>query len=518
MEQLQGMDASFVAMETPNSPMHIGSILIYDPSTAPGGFVRFKDILSFYESRMHLSKTMRQKMVKVPLSIDYPYWVEDAEFDLEYHVRHIALPKPGDWRQLCIQAARIFARPLDLTRPPWEFTVVEGLDNIPGIPKGSFATVTKVHHSAIDGMSGIDLMQALHTPTPSVAPPNEPDTWKADKFPNRAAMFAKGYVRAVINPVRQMSVGVQALPGVYRTAKGLIKGNFDFKAAAGAPKTRINTKVSPHRMVGGEVFKLEDIKALRALSPGSKVNDVMLTIVGGALNKYLAAKGELPKESMTAMAPISVRAEGEKGSMGNQVSAMIVPLGSHIRDAAERMAYVHDQTGRSKEMTNAMGARQMTEASKVSPALFMALGAQAYTRLGLANYVKPVINTVVTNVPGPPVPIYSAGAKLVSMQGLICLMDGMALGHVVQSYVDEATVSFTADRAVMTDPDFYSECLRESFNDMMKAAGLTPAAAPPAAPKPAKTPAAKAKPKATKAQAKSKSAVKKPATRAKKSS
>jgi len=189
---------------------------------------------------------------------------------------------------------------------------------------------------------------------------------------------------------------------------------------------------------------------------------------------------------MTAMAPISVRAEEEKNTMGNQVSAMIAPLGTHIADAAERMAYVFDQTSRSKEMTNAIGARQMTEASKVSPALFMALGAQLYSRLGLANFtVRPVINTVVTNVPGPPVPIYSAGAKLVSMQGLLCLLDGMALGHVVQSYVNEATISFTADRDIMPDPEFYSQCLQESFEDMAKVAGLdlTPPKPKPAAKK-----------------------------------
>ena len=138
------MDASFVALETRNSPMHIGSILIYNPETAPGGFVRFKDILAFFESRKQLSKTIRQRLVRVPFDLDYPYWIEDKEFDLEYHVRHVALPRPGDWRQLCIQAARVFSRPLDLTRPPWEFTVIEGLDNIPGVTPGSFAMVTKV--------------------------------------------------------------------------------------------------------------------------------------------------------------------------------------------------------------------------------------------------------------------------------------------------------------------------------------------------------------------------------------
>lgn len=488
MEQLQGMDASFVALETPSSPMHIGSILIYDPSTAPNGFVRFKDILKFYEERMQLSKTMRQKLVKVPFNLDYPYWVEDPQFDLEYHVRHVALPKPGDWRQLCIQAARIFARPLDLSRPPWEFTVVEGLDNVPGVPKGSYAVVTKVHHAAIDGMSGIDMMQALHTPTPSVAPPNEPDTWKPDKNPNRVGMFAKGYVRAWLNPIRQMSVAAQAVPGMYRSMRGMIKGDFGLTAAVQAPKTRFNTKISPHRVVEGRVFELAHIKALRGLSPGAKVNDVMLAIIGGGLNKYLRYHKDLPKTTMTAMAPISVRSEGEKNTMGNQVSAMIAPLGTHISDPAERMAYVCEQTGRSKEMTNAMGARQMTEMSKVSPALFMALGAQMYSGLGMANFTtRPFINTVVTNVPGPPVPIYSAGAKLVSMQGLLCLLDGMALGHVVQSYVNEATITFTADRDVMPDPEFYAQCLQESFEEMAALAGLDLA---PPAPEPAPVKAA----------------------------
>ena len=473
MEQLQGMDASFVALETPSSPMHIGSILIYDPSTAPGGFVRFKDILRFYEERMRFSKTMRQKLVKVPFNVDYPYWVEDADFDLEYHVRHVALPKPGDMRQLNIQAARIFARPLDLTRPPWEMTVVEGLDHIPGIPKGSYAIISKVHHAAIDGMSGIDLMQALHTPTPSVEPPKEPDTWQPEKFPNRARMFAKGYVRAWVNPIRQLGVSAQAVPGLYRAAKGMVKGEFGLKAAIEAPNTRFNKKISPHRVVDGKVFELAHIKALRTLVPGAKVNDVMLSIVGGGLHKYLTHHDDLPKTTMTAMAPISVRSEGEKNTMGNQVSAMIAPLGTHIADPIERMQYVFEQTSRSKEMTSALGARQMTEVSKASPALFMALGAQLYSRLGVANFMtRPVLNTVVTNVPGPPVPIYQAGAKLVSMQGLLCLVDGMGLGHVVQSYVDEATVTFTADRNVMPDPEFYAQCLWDTFAEMAEIAGI----------------------------------------------
>jgi diacylglycerol O-acyltransferase / wax synthase len=171
-----------------------------------------------------------------------------------------------------------------------------------------------------------------------------------------------------------------------------------------------------------------------------------------------------------------LRGEGEKGAMGNQVAAMLVPLGSHIADPVERLEYVHAQTIASKAMTQAVGARQMTEMSKASPALFMALGAQLYTRLGIANIMKPPFNTVVTNVPGPPVPIYSNGAQLLSMQGLLCLMDGLALGHVVQSYCAEATIGFTACRKAMPDPEFYAQCIEDSFAEYQAALATLTAA------------------------------------------
>lgn len=469
MRQLQGMDASFVALETPNTPMHIGSILIYNPATAPGGFVRFKDILAFFHSRMQLSKTMRQRLVKVPLSLDYPYWVEDPDFDLEYHVRHVALPKPGDRRQLHIQAARIFSRPLDLTRPPWEFTVVEGLDNVDGIPKGCYAMVTKVHHSAIDGMSGIDLMEALHTLTPDAPAPNKIDCWRPENIPDPLTLLFKSWVNAVTNPVRQVGVLAKAVPGVVRVAKGFVAQDFDAKAAIEAPRTRFNAAVSSNRVVEGRTFPLDALKSMRVLAPGAKINDVFLSIIGGALRHYLLAKKDLPKTTLSAMAPISVRSSDEKNDMGNQVAAMIAPLGTHIEDPAERLRYVQGETIKSKAMTDALGARQMTEISKVSPALFMALGAQLYARLGIANVMKPPFNTVVTNVPGPPVPIYSSGAQLISMHGLLCLTDGLGLGHVVQSYVDQATIGFTACRKLLPDPEFYSECLQQSYDEMLSA-------------------------------------------------
>lgn len=481
MRQLQGMDSSFVALESPNSPMHIGNLLIYNPETAPGGFVRFKDILGFIESRMQLSTTIRQRLVRVPFDLDYPYWIEDPNFDLEYHVRHVALPKPGDWRQLCIQTARIFSRPMDLTRPPWEFTVVEGLDNVRDFPSGCYAMVTKVHHAAIDGMSGIDLMEALHTITPNTTPPNQPDQWKPEKIPGPVELLGKSYVNALINPMRQARVAAQAVPGVATAIKGLVTREFRLTNDYVPPRTRFNRTISPHRVVEGRSFALAEVKSIRALLPdeGVKVNDVALAIIGGALNKYLTSKDDLPKSSMTAMAPISVRGTDEKGTMGNQVSAMIAPLGTHLADPAERLAYVFSQTRNSKALTNAIGARTMTEVSKVNPLLYMALGAQLFNRISLAHRLAMPFNTVVTNVPGPPIPIYSAGARMESMAlSLICLTDGLGLAHVVQSYIDEAIISFTACRDILPDPEFYAECLQESFDDMLAAAIASKAAKP----------------------------------------
>lgn len=483
MKQMQGLDAAFVAMERADAPLHIGSVLIYDPSTAPGGFVRFKDILSFIEGRLQLAPSMRQKMVKVPFGVDYPYWVNDSSFDIEYHVRHIALPQPGDWRQLCIQAARIFARPLDMKRPPWEITVLEGLDNIPGLPKGSFAMLTKMHHAAIDGASGIELMQATHTFRPEELELSTPDTFKPESDPSQVGMFLRGSTNSLLNPFRQVNAMRKSLPGTFRAAKGLVKKEFDFKALMEAPRTRFNGVVSPHRMFGGAEFPIEDIKAMRALSEGSKLNDVMLSIVGGAMRRYLLAKEELPETSVTAMAPISVRAEQEKADMGNQVAAMFVPLGSHIASPMARMQYVHEETQKAKSFTTAMGARQMTEVSKLASAPVMNIGAALATRLKLANHVKPLINTVVTNVPGPSIPLYSSGAKLVAMYGKLCLVDGMRLGHIVNSYAGKVSLSFTADRDAMPDPDFYHQCIIESFEEHVEVLKKMQAAASPEKPK-----------------------------------
>lgn len=469
MKQMQGLDAAFVAFDRPHTPLHISSTIIYDPSTAPNGFVRFKDILRFVEGRLQLAPSMRQRMVKTPFNIDYPYWIEDPDFDLEYHVRHAALPKPGDWRQLNILAARNFARPLDLNRPPWEIMVVEGLDNIKGVPKGSYALLTKVHHSAIDGASGVDLMHALHTLQPDAEPLKERDSWRPDRVPSQLGLFARGYARAFTIPLRQMRAIAKTTPGLAKVAVGAAKGDFSIKDVMSTPRTRFNDSVSPHRVIDGAAFKLSDIKKMRSIAEGATVNDVVLSIIGGAMRKYLQDKEELPEDTLAAFAPISVREEKERNTMGNQVAAMRAPLGTHIDDPAERMNFVQAETKKSKAVTNAIGARKMTEVSANNPALYLGLGARLFSQLGLANRTKPFFNTIVTNVPGPPVPLYSAGSRMVSVYGNVCLLDGVGLGHVVQSYCDELTITATADREAMPDPEFYMECMQASFKEHKKA-------------------------------------------------
>lgn len=484
MQQLSAMDASFVYLETPSTPMHIGSVAIYDPSTASGGKVRFKDILRHIEARLHLARPFRQKLVRVPGNLDHPYWIEDESFDIEFHVRHIALPEPGDWRQLCIQVARLHARPMDMSKPLWEFTVVEGLDNIEGLPCGCFALVSKVHHAAIDGMSGVDMTSAIHS-LEAEAPPPEPATpWQPEKAPGLGELLFRTHLNNLAQPLNWLQTVANSIPGIARLGEGLGKREVTLDNVKPAPRTRFNAKVGPHRAFEGALFDLNEVRTIRTAVAGATVNDVMLTVVGGALRTYLEAKGELPRESMTAMAPISVRAEGEKGAMGNLVSAMVVALGTHIEKPLERLAYVHGEAENSKAMTSAVGARTLSEYSKLLPSALAGLGARLYTQLGLAERMSQPFNCVVTNVPGPRVPIYMAGAKMVVQYGTGPIYDGMGLIHPVYSYGDKIAVSFVADRDAIADPAFYAQCLRDSFGEL-KAATAT-GAAPPAAPRKAR--------------------------------
>lgn len=491
MEQLSGQDASFVYLDTPATPMHIGSVGIYDPATAPGGFVRFKDILRHVESRLDGARSFRQKLVRVPFDLDHPYWIEDPEFDIEYHVRHIALPKPGDWRQLCIQVSRLHARPLDLNKPLWEFTIVEGLDNIEGLPKGCFALVSKVHHAAIDGMSGVELSSAIHDLEPVPGRHETASSWQPETPPGTGELLFRTWINSIRQPLRFAETMRNAIPGMARLGRGVIGGDVSLSSARGAPKTLFNAKVSPHRVWDGVSMPLAGIRAIKETIEGATVNDAILAVIGGGLRRYLIGRKGLPKASLIAMAPISVRAEGEKAALGNLVSAMLVQLGTHINDPMERLAFIHKEAANSKAMTSAVGARTLTDYSQLMPAALAGLGARLYTRLGLANMHAPAFNCVATNVPGPRVPLYFAGAKLVKMYGMGPVFDGMGLINAIYSYGPDIAIAFTSDRAMMPDPAAYAAALRESYEELAAAVASRPA------------PAAKAKAKAQKTASKS---------------
>lgn len=470
MEQLSAMDASFLYFETPNAPMHIGSFMIYDPSTAPGGFVRFKDILAHIESRLPRSRAFRQRLVEVPMNADHPYWINDGNFDLEFHVRHIALPKPGDWRQLCIQAARLHSRALDRSRPLWEMYVIEGLDNVEGVPPGSFAVLLKIHHAMIDGVSGAEITEHLHDVEPTPPASRDVDDFEPERQPSPIELLTRANLNNLTQPLRLFEVMARSVPGFQRAARGFAMREIEIPGPA--PRTRFNASITAHRVTDGRAFALDDVRAIKRAVTGATVNDVVLAVVGGALRKYLAHHGELPRESLTAMAPISVRDPSQQGTAGNQVSAMMVRLGSHIEDPLERLADVHRGTQSSKALTNAIGARNLSDYSQFVPSALAGLAARMYTSSGMAERTQPVLNCVVTNVPGPQTPLYFAGARAVKMVGLGPIQDGMGLIHPVFSYCGQISVSFTSCREMLPDPAFYSECIQASFDELAAAAGL----------------------------------------------
>jgi WS/DGAT/MGAT family acyltransferase len=497
MEQLSGMDASFLHTETSAAPMHIGPLFIYDVSTAPNGFVRFKDILRTFEDRLDCSTVFRRKLALVPLNLDQPYWIEDENFDLEFHVRHIALPAPGDWRQLCIQVARLHSRPLDRSRPLWEAYVIEGLDKVKGLPKGSFALFLKIHHAAIDGATGTEIMGAIHdlAAVPEQAPARGAGEWRPERTPGNGALLWSAYRSNLRHPLRLAKVAAKSVPAFRNLRAG--KKEKKFRDLGDKERTRFNAAVSAHRVFGAVNFDLGEVRRIKAAVAGATVNDAMLTIIGGALYKYLDAKGETPEKSLVTGAPVNVRTEAEVGSGGNVVSMMSIALRSDIHDPLERMRALHEEAGQSKAYHNAMGARMLTDLSNSLPSHITVLAFRAASAAGLLASTKPTFNTIITNVPGPQVPLYMGGAKLVGSLAAGPCMDNMGLFHPVTSYNGMIAVSFQACREMMPDPHFYEECLRESFAELAAAvpAAGAPAAGAPAVKKSAKKKANRAKKK-----------------------
>jgi WS/DGAT/MGAT family acyltransferase len=466
MRQLHGEDARFVYADSGESNSNITLVYIYDPSTSPEGRVRFKGLLSYIESRLHLSPIFRQKLLRVPLDLDHPYWIEDERFDLEYHVRHVALPKPGDWRQFCIQASRIHARPLDMTRPLWELYLVEELDSFIDLPKDSFAILAKIHHAAIDVTGESEITTLLHDTSPHPPHPEPPEPWFPESPPSSLALLARAACHNAIQPFMVAAPLTRILkdfgPAVVGTLGELFLHPERF------PITRFNSEVSSHRVFETRRFTIEEFKRIRGLVPGASINDAVLAVCGGALRRYLLAHGELPEPSLVAIAPVSVRNLGEKGDVSASITMVRVPIGTQFEDPLKRLESIHEFTSKADEMEMAVGAKELTDVTKFAPAATLAMSARLFSgsALGLGR-TAPLASCTISNVPGPSVPLYLNSSRMRYFSAIMPIHDGMGLVFSVTSYDGQIIISPTSCRDQMPDPEFFAFCIRECFQALL---------------------------------------------------
>jgi diacylglycerol O-acyltransferase / wax synthase len=463
--------------ERANAPMQIQMLLIYDPSTAPGCKVTFNGMLAELDARLHLAPTFRRRLAELPGGLHKRYWVDDPDFDREYHVRHIALPAPGDWHQFCIQVARIHARQIDLSRPPWEITVIEGLNSIPGVPKDAFAISLKLHHCAVDGMESIELMLAMHDPASDSPRPDPPESpWRPDPLPSTASLLSRTAINGALYPLRASKVlAPTALKAVRQLAAfpAKLAGAASSLAGSGgsafAPTTRFNEPVSSPRVFEARFHDLADIKRIKAGVPGSTVNDVALAYVGGALREYLNRHGELPDQTLVAACPISLRDAGDKGSGGNMLFGRLQQLATTTSDPLERLAVIAEETAEFRVTSDKSENTQLLDLVGMVPTALLGATVKAASALPFSG--PTIANTTVTNVRGPNEPMYFHGARLLRVTGLGPLIGGLNLFHVVASYNGTFSIGITADRNALPDPATYAECMDTAFQELLAAAG-----------------------------------------------
>jgi WS/DGAT/MGAT family acyltransferase len=469
MRQLSEHDAAYIYSDSAHANSNVTLLHIYDQSTAPGGMLRFKQILAHVESRLGQLPVFREKIRRVPVDLDYPYWIEDESFDIEYHVRHIALPKPGDWRQFCIQAARIHARPLDLQRPLWEMYVIEGLDSFLDLPAGSFAVLLKIHHAAIDVARGNEITTLLHDVSADSPPPAPPAPWFPEEAPGNLGLLLRAGFNVATFPLRM----AQPLTRSWATVKSAARtfaGEFLGRPQE-FPLTRFNSEVSPHRVFETRRFALQDFKIIRGLADGATVNDVVLAVCAGGLRRYLDLQGELPEDSLVAVAPVAVRAAGgKKGGAGGPASFSWVrlELGTDIADPVARLAAIQALSSSSEVMAQAVSARELVDLAEHAPSAAIAVTSKMLRSASalLGNWA-PLANCAITNVPGPQVPLYLQGARLTYLSAIMPISDGMGLVFSVTSYSEMIAISFTGCYEQLPDPEVFAQCLRDSFQEYL---------------------------------------------------
>jgi WS/DGAT/MGAT family acyltransferase len=467
MRQLSPLDAMFLNIESRTMVGHVGGLAIFDPSELPSGRMSVDDVRSLIEERLHLLPPFRWRLVQMPLGLDYPYWIEAPEFDLEFHVREIALPAPGSDRQLADQVSRIAARPLDRSRPLWELYVIDGLES------GHVGWLSKIHHAAVDGMSGAEILGTLMDTSPEGPEIEPPKDWKPERAPAQLEMLQRGLLGMAAQPVRALrgmprtlpnlmelpgagSVpGMGAVAGLARRASRLVgigpdEGSVIEQPRMSAPRTSLNGAVSPHRRFAFASLPLDDVKAVKSAF-GATVNDVVMAICASALRRWLIDHDELPEDPLLTAVPVSVRTPEQVGTYGNRVSVIIAPLPTHLADPSERLKAIHEAMRSAKERHQALPASLMQDYTQFIPSALAARASRAALRLAASQRVVPIYNVLISNVPGPQHPLYSAGARLVANYPVSAVSDGAGLNITVLSYCGHLDFGLIACREMVPD-------------------------------------------------------------------
>jgi WS/DGAT/MGAT family acyltransferase len=460
MRQLTSLDAQFLGVETSRTYGHVGGLAVYDPSTAPGGKLEIGDVCRLVSERLHLLPPFRWRLVQVPFGIDLPYWVEDPAFDLDFHIRESAVPPPGDDRRLAETVARIFARPLDRSRPLWELYLIQGLQD------GRAALLTKLHHSMVDGVSGNEILGVLLDPSPEGREiPPAPEDGAGERVPGDLEMLGRGLLGVPRQPLRALRSlptalpnltdlpGANAFPAVPRLSRALAGLRREDPSllevtTARPPKTCFNGRVGPHRRFAFGSLSLDAVKRIKN-ELGITVNDVVVAVCATAVRDWLLARDELPEEPLVAMIPVSVRTEEQAGTFGNRISTMIVPIPTNVEDPRDRLMRAHEYLRGAKERHSALPADLLTDATSFIPPAVAARAAR--TTMDILGRTRPPLNLVISNVPGPREPLYCAGALLLAHYPVSVVIDGVGLNMTVMSYRDHLDFGIIADRDQVDD-------------------------------------------------------------------
>ena len=463
MKQLSGLDATFLYMETDQTPMHVAGLTLYElPKGFKGSF--HKHFTDFFKGRVHLIPIFGMKLAKAAFQIDHPGWVDAGEVDFDYHIQSAKLPKPGTRKQLEDKVAELHAITLDRKKPLWQFTVIEGLEG------KQAALYSKVHHAAVDGGAGMAITKALYDVT-EVPREVEP---AAEKEPTRKPHDLERAILSVndiaANFMRQQMNLLESMPKVMSQMADMVMPVLTGKVGIPqllAPRTPFNTTVEAKRSYGARSISLGEVKSI-SKATGTKLNDVVMAITSGAARTYLTEKQQLPDASLVAFVPISLREAGNADAT-NQVFGMNVPLATNYGKPLKRLEKIAKESGSSKAMAGSVKDAAPTDFALLgAPTLLPGL-MQFYGNTKLADYIPQPVNMCISNTAGPPFPLYCAGAKVTALYPVSIATHGVALNVTVQSYLDHLDFGITADHKAMPDADYFAELIVASFEELKEA-------------------------------------------------